>query len=105
LDLPKSGEIQVLAATLLYDDSEQLLHVAGIFRSSGEPIRTSDYELKDVTIPDGWSQGSLAEFGWAFQTDLFLIRSVSFRERWIFAPVYQDGAGDNVRIYITKART
>lgn len=108
LALPKEkagAEIQVLATTLLYDGSDQLLHVAGMFRSSGEAILARDYELTDVTIPDGWFQGTLTEFGWDRQTNLFLIRSVSFKERWIFAPVYQDGAGENnVRIYITRAR-
>lgn len=99
-----TGEVQVLAGTLLYDASDQHLHVTGMFRSSGKAIIARDYELLDVTITNGWSQTS-PEFGWDFQTDLFLIRSASFRERWIFAPVYQDGTGDNnAKIYITKAR-
>ena len=108
LNLPRKagGKMQVLAATLLYDGRDQLLHLAGIFRISEEGFLTSDYELKDATIMHGWAQGSLAEFGWDFPADLFLIRSVSFRERWIFSPVYQDRDGVknfNARIYVTPA--
>jgi hypothetical protein len=106
LNLPKKpgGKMQILAATLLYDGRDQLLHLAGVFRISEEGFLTSDYKLKDATIKDSWAQGSLDEFGWDFPTDLFLIRSVSFRERWIFSPVYQDRVGVenfNARIYIT----
>lgn len=107
LALPKqevSGELQVLAAALFYDGGDQLLHLAGVFQIPGEGFRTYDYELKDATIKIGWGQGSLAGFGWQYATDLFLIRSVSFRERWIFSPIYQDQIGaksTNARIYIT----
>jgi hypothetical protein len=104
--LPKKlGEkIQVLAATLLYDNRDELLHLAGIFRIPEQGSVTSDYELADTTVEDNWGQGSLVQFGWDFPTDLFLIRSVCFRERWIFSPVYQDRAEvkrSNARIYFT----
>jgi hypothetical protein len=110
LDLPKKADEmkQILGATIFYDGSDQRLHLAGMFRISGEGIMTSDYELKDVTIKDTWTQGSLAGFEWDSPIDLFQILSVSFRERWIFSPVYQDWAGIrsySARIYITPVRT
>jgi hypothetical protein len=106
LDLPKKavGKIEILAAALFYDAGDQLLHLAGVFRIPGEGFKTSDHELKDANLEDSWADGSLTGFGWQYTTDLFLIRSVSFKERWIFSPIYQDqtGAkGANARIYIT----
>src|SRR5262249_34311524 len=79
-----------LGATLLYG-SDGYLHLAGVFRGGEAP--TSDHALNDAQLdPPYWPKGSLSEFGWVLKTDLFLIRSVSFRERWIFWPVYQDWA-------------
>ena len=108
LDLPKQaavGKREILAAAIFYDAGDQLLHLAGIFRIPGEAFKTCDYELKDANIEFGWAEGSLTGFGWQYPTDLFLIRSVSFRERWIFSPIYQDQTGAksaNARIYITE---
>jgi hypothetical protein len=107
VNLPKEsggGAIQVLAATIFYDDSSGFLHLAGIFRVGGKANRTSDYDLQDVMIVDGWKNGPLTDFGWSAAINLFLIRSVSFAERWIFSPVYQElEAAKNyrARVYIT----
>jgi hypothetical protein len=90
-----------LGATLLYG-SDGYLHLAGVFRGGGD--QTSDHTLNDASLdPPYWPKGSLSEFGWPIKTDLFLIRSVSFQERWIFWPVYQDWAdieNYRARIYI-----
>jgi hypothetical protein len=107
--LPEGKEQrQVLAATLLYDGGDQRLHLAGVFREPKiQSSVTSDYELNDVSHDISWNKGSLVAFAWDVPTDLFLIRSVSFRERWIFSPVYQDWAkakSSAASIYFTKHR-
>lgn len=89
-DLPRDKTGKPLGATLLYGSDEDL-HLVGNFVSGGV-TKPDDYALTDPDVePPGWSRGSPSpEFKWIFpQTDLFLIRSVSFGERWIFWPVYQ----------------
>ena len=108
MDLPvQVAETNILAATIFYDDNDQLLHLAGIFRSE-QSITTSDHKLKDVTLTKGkWSEGALTDFGWDNPVDLFQIRSVSFRDRWILSPVYQDWDGIksyNAMIYTTPVK-
>jgi hypothetical protein len=110
LHLPKENAgapTQVLSATILYDRNDRRLHVIGIFLMPGPVYRGYDYELKDTEIEAGWAQGTVIDFDWNYPTELFLIRSVSFPERWIFSPLYQDQAkatSYKVRIYITPSR-
>jgi hypothetical protein len=88
------------AATLLYDPGDKLLHLVGISEEG-----TFDHALRNVTSePTGWDKGSLTKFGWDYKTELFLMRSVCFRKRWIFWPVYQSWDGKekcDARIYNT----
>ncbi len=88
------------AATLLYDSGDKLLHLVGVFETG-----TFDHALRDVIVePTGWDKGSLTKFGWDYKTELFLMRSVCFRERWILWPVYQNWDGKekyDARIYNT----
>jgi hypothetical protein len=89
-DLPPDKKGKPLGATLLYGSDEDL-HLVGNFVSEGGK-KSDDYALTDPDVkPPGWSTASPSPaFKWLFpQTDLFLIRSVSFGERWIFWPVYQ----------------
>jgi len=89
-DLPPDKTGKPLGATLLYGSDEDL-HLVGNFVSGGV-TKIDDYALTDPDVkPPGWSRASPSpEFKWIFpQTDLFLIRSLSFGERWIFWPVYQ----------------
>jgi len=78
-----------LGATIFYSKDDKRLHIAGIFR---EPVfKACDYALLDVDLEKpSWPEGLLKGFGWSYKTDLFLIRSVTFGERWIFWPVYHD---------------
>lgn len=94
-----------LGATLLYGKDGRL-HLAGLFLDSrGDPV-ASDHDLADVTrVPPNWPKGSLSTFGWDFpRTELFLLGSVAFRERWILWPVYQDMDRDKDRITKHDAR-
>jgi hypothetical protein len=90
-----------LGATLLYSDDGHL-HLAGVFGEKS--IKNVLYKLMGADLTDRqWEETSIS-FGWDYDTLLFLIRSVPFRERWIFWPVYQDWTGKtqhNPRIYNT----
>jgi hypothetical protein len=83
--LPK-GMGKPLGATLLMG-GDGYLHLIGKFEETNW-----DYALEDMTRkPPKWTDGPKPPFTtWLFpHADLFLIRSVSFRERWIVWPVYQ----------------
>jgi hypothetical protein len=94
-----------LGATLLYG-SDRRLHLLGRFRSSRGDLSMSVHTLEDVGFENpSWVKATLEDPGWDFpSTDLFLIRSVSFRERRIFWPVFQVMTGMerySARIYNT----
>jgi hypothetical protein len=80
-------ERATLGATLLYG-SDGYLHLVRIFRTA--TVGPADAALTDMGVdPPRWNPAS-RNFPWLTpQIDLFLVRSVSFRERWIFWPVYQ----------------
>lgn len=100
----KEGE--PMGATLLYA-SDQRLHLLGQFRKSGGGRSMSVHDLQDLTSKDtDWDNAPLVDIGWDFSmTELFLIRSVSFRERWIFWPIFQKMAEkEKCRARIYNAR-
>jgi Kelch motif len=98
------GNTSPLAETIFYDEGDKFLYLAGSFRGSKDV--DADFRLRDLSLPNPWKTGSLSDFEWKEAAELFLIRSVAFRERWFFLPVYQDQAGTrsySARIYVTSA--
>ena len=95
--------VRTLAATLLYG-ADGYLYLAGVFRDRGHVHVRFEKLLGEDLEETPWSSELKGEFGWDFQTDLFLIGSVAFNGRWILWPNYQDWTGKKkylARIYNT----
>jgi len=98
-------ERATLGATLLYG-SDGHLHLVRQFR--GGQTAGSDQKLIGMKVDKPWEAAKKREFPWQTPVNnLFLMRSVSFRERWIFWPVdqYMDKLTYNSQDYKTNYST